>query len=134
MSGELIRNTIEAAKVEVGVGRNIFSLDYSLYHHLLTNTWIKEVWNFAYNHQIDIVDKTTKNLQLHRHNDVFLMEVIINHGFSKNELKKINRCCIYLQVTSLSDITCGYGKKFTRAYSCIHDMSIPHHYCWPKQT
>ncbi len=58
MTGELLCNMIEANKVEVGVDRNIFSLDFTLYQHLLMDTWIKDVWKIAYNHQIDIVDKT----------------------------------------------------------------------------
>jgi hypothetical protein len=61
------------------------------------------------------------------------MEVITNHGFSKSELEKINRCWIYLQVTSLSDISCGYGNRYTQAYNCNYDYSIPNHYKWPRQ-
>jgi hypothetical protein len=37
MTGELICTTIEAAKVEVGVERNLFALDYKLYHPLVTS-------------------------------------------------------------------------------------------------
>jgi hypothetical protein len=133
MTGELLRTSIEAAKVEIGVGRNIFSLDYSLYSPLLTDSLIKSTWKFARENNIEIIDKVTCNLALHRQNDVFLMEIIANHGFSKSELQKINRCRLHLQVTSLLDITCGYGNKYTKAYNCIYDHSIPHHYLWPKQ-
>jgi hypothetical protein len=48
MSGELLRNSIEAAKVEVGVGRNLFSLDFPLFQSLLTESWVKSTWQFAY--------------------------------------------------------------------------------------
>jgi hypothetical protein len=133
MMGDLLRNTIEAAKLEIGVGRNLFSLKYKQYHPLLTDTWIKDVWKFADENNIEIVDKVTKNLKLHRQNDVFIMEIIVNQGYTKGELHKINKCRLYLQVTALSDITCGYGKKFTRAYNCVKDNSIPHYYKWPKQ-
>jgi hypothetical protein len=61
------------------------------------------------------------------------MEIIVNHSYSKSELRKINRCRLHLQVTTLSDITCGYGTKFTQAYNCQYDHTIPHHYLWPKQ-
>jgi hypothetical protein len=134
MTGELLRTTIEAAKVEIGVGRSLFSLDYKLYSHLLTDTWIKDTWKFAREHNIDLIDKVTSNLTLHRQNDLFLMEVIVHHGFSKSELQKINRCRLYLQVTSLSDISCGYGTKYSNAYNCTYDHTIPHHHLWPKQT
>lgn len=133
MSGELLRTSIEAAKVEIGVGRNLFALDYKLYRHLLTESWVKSTWQFAYENSINIVDKVTKNLTLHRQNDVFLMEIIVHHGFTKTELQKINRCRLYLQATTLSDITIGYGNKYNRAYNCILDPTIPHHYIWPIQ-
>jgi hypothetical protein len=97
MSGELIRNTIEVAKTEIGVGRNMFALDYTLYHNIATDSWIKECWGFAHKHQINIIDKVTKNLSLYCQNDVFLMEVIAHHGFNKTELQKINQCWLYLQ-------------------------------------
>ncbi len=112
MMGELLRTSIEAAKVEIGVGRNLFSLEYALYSSLLTDSWVKSTWQFAQEHNIDIIDKVTKNLSLHRQNDVFLMEVICHHGFSKTEVQKINRCRLHLQVSSLSDISCGYGTKW----------------------
>jgi hypothetical protein len=115
------------------VGRNLFLSDYSLFSLLLTDSWIKSTWKFAQEHNIDIIDKVTKNLSLHRQNDVFLMEIICHHGFSKTELQKINRCRLHLQVTCLSDITCGYGSNYTNAYNCIYDHTIPHHYIWPKQ-
>jgi hypothetical protein len=133
MMGELLRTSIEAAKVEIGVGRNLFSLDYSLYSTILTDSWVKSTWQFAREYNIDIIDKVTSNLPLHRQNDVFLMEVICHHGFSKSELQKINRCRLHLQVSSLSDISCGYGTRYTNAYNCIYDHTIPHHHLWPKQ-
>jgi hypothetical protein len=88
MMGELLQTSIEATKVKVGVDRNLFSLDYTIYHPLLTDTWIKETWKFARDHQIEIVDKATLNLSLHRENDVFLMEIFSHHGFKSKELKK----------------------------------------------
>jgi hypothetical protein len=49
------------------------------------------------------------------------------------DLKKINMCRLFLQVTTLSDISCGYGKKYTKAYNCAYDNAIPHQYLWPVQ-
>jgi hypothetical protein len=133
MMDELLQTSIEAAKVEIGVGRNLFQLDFELYSPIATDCWIKSTWQFAYEHNIEIKDNSTRNLQLHRENDIFLMEIFANHGYKKETLWKINRCCLYLQVTTLSDITCGYGKTFTKALNCIYDNTIPHHYHWPVQ-
>lgn len=133
MMDELLRTTIEAAKVEVGVGRNLFQLDFSKYEYIVTDSWIKETWRFAYDNNIEIKDTITKNLQLHRENDVFLMEIFAHHGYNKSTLQKINRCRLHLQVTTLSDVTSGYGNQFTKAFHCIFDPTIPHYYKWPRQ-
>jgi hypothetical protein len=133
MMDELLTTSIELAKVEIGVGRNLFSLDFPKYEHILTDCWVKETWRYAHENNIEIKDTATKNLQLHRENDVFLMEIIAHHGYTKTTLQKINRCRLYLQVTTLSDIVCGYGTQFTKAYNCIYNHTIPHHYKWPNQ-
>jgi hypothetical protein len=43
ITGKFIRNTIEIATIEMGIGRNIFALEYSRYANLLTDCWIKHI-------------------------------------------------------------------------------------------
>ena len=46
-----------------------------------------------------------------------------------------NRWCIFLQVTTLSDITTACGKFFSHsAYHCRFNDTTLHYYQWPKQT
>jgi hypothetical protein len=131
--GELLRVTIEAAKVEIGIGRNMFQLDYDAYHMLLTDTWIKEVWRFSYEEKITISDNVTMNLALQQDNDLYLMEIFCQQQFTKAELQHINRVRIYLQVTTLSDIMCGYGTSFQQAYRVQHQEGRPFCCKWPQQ-
>jgi hypothetical protein len=102
-------------------------LDFNKYEHILTDCWIKETWQFAHENNIEIKDLVTKNLSLHRANDVYLLEIFAHHGYKKTILQKINRCRLYLQVTMLSDIICRYMTKFIKALNCIYDKTIPHH-------
>ena len=134
MLRELLRTSIEIAKVEIGIGRNIFNLDYKLYQILLTNCWIKDTWKYASENQISIYDYTTKNMEPQRRNDLYLMEIIANEGFTKGQLQKINRCRLYLQVTTLSDIVDGYGELFTCSFNCTQDTTMDCKYRFPKQT
>ena len=60
ITGELIRASIEMAKIEIGIGRNLFELDYSKYSSLLTESWITSIWEFAHTNKITIHDKITK--------------------------------------------------------------------------
>lgn len=134
LTGELLRTSIEAAQIEIGVGRNIFLLDYDLYECLLTDCWIKHVWAFAFHNNITIHDNTTQTLDLQRENDLYLMEIIIeSRKYTKSELQQINRCRLHLQVYSLTDITCGFGETFTNTYKCEKDQQRPQQFKWPIQ-
>ena len=134
MTGDLLRCSIEAAKVEVGVGRNIFELNYDLFGPLCSDSIVKFIWKFAYEHNIRINDNVTPNLQLKRRHDVFLMEQIAYEDFTPSELQHINRCRLHLQVTTLADIMDGHGQRIEKlALNCLKNEERPHYYKWPSQ-
>ena len=64
MTGDLLRCSIEAAKVEIGVGGNLFELDFDLYGRLYTESIIKFIWQFAHENAIHIRDNVTASLTL----------------------------------------------------------------------
>ena len=90
MTGDLLRVTLEHAKLEIGVGRNLFSLNFDLYKHIMTDSWIKQLWQFCHEKGVLLTENMTPNLPLRRESDVFLMEIICNHGFTPLQLKRIN--------------------------------------------
>ena len=51
----------------------------------------------------------TKSLFLKWDNDVFLNETFLSKGYSKKKLRTLNTCRLYLQVSTLSDISSGDG-------------------------
>ena len=119
--------------IHIGIGCNIFLLDYELYGDLLPHTWVKNVWAFASKYDITL-PSTTSVLDLHRQGDVFLMEEFANSGFSMTDLKKLNRCRLYLQVHALSDISNSYGSNFDkRCYDGHHAEFRTSVHPWPTQ-
>ena len=74
ITGDLLRCSIEAAKVELGIGRNLFELNFDIFGPLCTTSAVKFIWQFAYEHRIIIKDNVTNNLSLRRRRDVYLME------------------------------------------------------------
>ena len=52
MTGDLLRCSIESAKVEIGVGQNIFELDFDRFGFLSTDSIIKYIWQFAHRYNI----------------------------------------------------------------------------------
>ena len=47
ITGQLMRASIELAKIEIGLGGNIFDHNYEDYSPLLSDTWIKGLWKFV---------------------------------------------------------------------------------------
>ena len=135
ITGSFLRNSIEALKVEIGVGLNLFTLNYERYKHIATDCWIKDVWKFSSKYDINLQECLTANVKLRRRKDKFIMTHITGlHCYGASEIAHINRCRLYLQVTTLADITTACGKQFSHsAYHCKFDQSRPHYYNWPVQ-
>ena len=133
LTGQLIQTSLEAAQLEIRIGRSIFELDYNEFGFLLTDCWIKHVWKFAYDKSIRIEDLHTPFPTLQRENDVFLMEIFHHEGYKRSKLININRCRVHLQVLTLSHVMNGYGDGFTSTYLGIKDDTRSSQYKWPQQ-
>ena len=59
VTGKLLRVSLEASIIEVGIGRNLFAQDYIKFHKLISEGWIKSIWKFSFEHKIHTIDKTT---------------------------------------------------------------------------
>ena len=128
ITGKLIRVSLEIAIVELGIGRNLFSLDYTRFHCLLSDSWIKSLLRFAHEYGISIVDRITSFPLPKRVGDVFLMEAFEHQGYPKKQLQILNRCRIYLQVVMLSDIMTGNGDSFTMTFRSERDHQVHNTY------
>lgn len=135
MTGEMLRVLVEQCKIEIGLGRNLLQHDYARYGHLLTDNWIKSLWQFCWEYNISLHDSTTHNIPLHRENDLYIMEIISHSNrFSPAELRHINRSRLHLRVATLADISNGYGDQYNPlVYQCKRDPTTPKHFLWPRQ-
>ena len=123
ITGRLLRVSLETCILEARVGRNLFDLDFERFPPLVTNCWIKHLWESTTNHSIHIVDRSSNFPQIQRVNDVFLIEIFENNNYTVSELKKIKNCCIYLQVITLSDIMTASGDSFSCTYKVERDTT-----------
>jgi len=94
--------------LELGTQENPFTQDYSKLHSLTTNSWIKMVWQFQMEHHIQI-KMDLPPLSKSRVQDQFLIKSFAQAGIKGAELLRINRCQMYLKVTTLADICNGVG-------------------------
>ena len=133
MTGSLLRPAIECSTIYVGIGRNIFSLGYDLYRNIIPQSCIKNIWSFAHNYGISLPTSPTQ-LDLHREGKLFIMEQFTHRRFTPRQLKKLNRCRLYLQIQTLSNISNGHGTYFEKRYYDVHQYDFcQSNHSWPAQ-
>jgi len=132
ISGHLLSTSLETCILEIGIGRNFFTLDYTKYGVLVTGCWIKHLWQFFQEHNIVINDRYTSYPPLQRENDVYLMEIFQEEGYSSTQLKKLNRCRMYTQTITLSDVMTGYGNTFNNTFKTEKQNQSRKIFVWPR--
>ena len=70
--GSIVESCLESASLEIGVGDNIFLLDYAMYGDLLTDCWVKVLWKFCSDYNV-LLKGEYHWPKLQRQNDRFLM-------------------------------------------------------------
>ena len=131
--GQMIRLNEELLKVELGLSGNIFDADYSLYHTLATDFWIKSIWKFLFHTKIQIKMRSPP-LTSTKTNDTFLIEAFQAQGYKNSQLRCLNICRKHLQVTTLGDITVADGSVILPDIKAGHlPSSSSSTFTWPRQ-
>ena len=106
-SGRLIQCSLEAAQLESGLYKPIFWNPKEILWWNTTNTWILDTYEFCIKNLISI--KIGKSINPSCNGDQSIMAKMAQQGYTARELTSLNLCRIYLQVTSLSEVTNGRG-------------------------
>ena len=87
------------------VGYSIHHLSVQPPNHLLSQTWLRHLWDTLSETMCSLKFQDKFNLRPQRLNDVFIMKGYnINH-WSPIELRAVNTCRMYLKAITISDIT-----------------------------
>ena len=126
VTGQLIQGTIESAQLESGLYCPIFWNPREINWWNTSNTWIIQTHQFCCEHKISI--QTGKAITPQCEGDRSIMAELDKQGYTKAEMCNFNRCRLYLQVTSLSEITNGKGTQmvFDRSPRKSNRMFWPH--------
>ena len=108
ITGRLLEGTIEVAKAELGFPGKLFSHSASEFSHLLTSSWIKDIWHEIHDNKMTFIEHTD-DLQLKRENDQFIMTAVLKLPLTPKQIRTINKCRIHLQVYTFSDLCSGDG-------------------------
>jgi hypothetical protein len=137
-TGKLIEILISGHVLELGQEGFLFHQDYGTAETLLTDSWIKHTMEFIHNNDIEIEGEHS---QLHRWrvHDSMIMDDGRKRGkklWYPQEWTAINKCRLYLQATTKSDLSTGDGKRIlTSAWECSRDWTSTSAkaYSWPVQ-
>ena len=61
ITGQLIRNNFEAARVDIRLGGNFFMYDYSSFSNHCTTSWLKSVWAFVDFHNLSFSESVRRS-------------------------------------------------------------------------
>jgi hypothetical protein len=95
LTGDLIQQSWESFRLELGMPGNLTDFNYTLWGESITISWLKTVWKYCREHSIQITD-TFANPTKSRVNDKFLMHSFMSHGYNSKELKVLNQVRTFL--------------------------------------
>ena len=103
------------------------------YGYLVTHSWMKMLWEklSMFNMQVIIVDQPK---EFPREGDQFIMQVLIQVGYTNEALGRLNRVRVSLQLIFMSDILTVSGNKIsTEVLSCHPQGEAWLKMRWPHQ-
>jgi len=95
--------------LEVGLAGKILEFPKCVYSYI-TPTWLTQTWESCREAFIQILSDSMDFSQP-REKDMELMQIFIRSGYRHTELGMLNRCCLFSQMTYLSNICNATGTK-----------------------
>ncbi len=112
--GDFMKTSYGYLSLELGVTFKPLQASYKRFSFLATHSWMKMLWEKA--DRFGIIIETAKGpLSFPRDGDRFLMLVLIERGYSRETMRRLNRVRIHLQVLFLLDVLTASGCRIDSA-------------------
>jgi len=105
----LIQTSLELLQLEVGTGTLVLCADFHKWGCLATPCWLKTLWEFVSMASVELHPSRSIVPPLPCQQDGFLMDVVMQMGFSSKDLAAINHCRLSHRILFLSDLMDGWG-------------------------
>ena len=133
VTGQLLATSFQALTLELGLPGEVFSHEAAEYEMAVTDCWLLHTWKFCSKNNISVITGS-KVLQPRRQFDQFLMEEFHRFGYRKKALLQLNCCRLFLQVTTVADVTTADGARVKAcSWQGEKDMETEIRYEWPNQ-
>jgi len=131
--GRKFQASLEALQLEVGCKGCPLVLDYSIYEHLATPCWMKSFWERLWHYKFRLYLAYTE-LPFPRERDKTLMDIFLAEDCKGEELLRLNRCRVYLNLLFLSDMATANGRGIERVLLGPGGHGwIGSSYVWPRE-
>jgi hypothetical protein len=132
-SSLLITESIHMTQLECGLGPDFFSTPPDRFLPIIEHTWVSSLWKFLFDANITLHVTHTQCSGLRFPADRFLMDAFCQH-YQRMELRGINYCRIYLQVSTLSDILTMCGRRIRpNCWNGKYQQNSNDPSVWPNQ-
>jgi len=98
--------------VELGMSFQPLQVDYKRHNHLVTHTWMKMFWEKVSMFGMTVTT-SEESWGFPREGDEFIMQVILQAGYRTEDLWRINKVRVLLQVLFMSDILTASGNMIS---------------------
>ena len=131
ITGKLLNTNMENITLELGSGTPFWDLDYASWSPLVTHSWMKYTWKDLSTTALSLKGPMA-TIKPQRHNDSFLMDLFVAHGFPPQQLITLNEVRMYKQVVRVSDITSANGETLLVQHLNSSPPSHPSPFEWPR--
>jgi hypothetical protein len=108
MVGQLLHIDLTYVQLLSGSGQLFLKQPRDKYS-CLESGWLTSIWDFTFKANLQFHYSRAWIPNLPREKDTFLMELFQSYRLNTQEMRILNKCRIYLQVLTLSDITSADG-------------------------
>ncbi len=109
-TGKLMQTSYSLLFLELGLSFHPLQESYDQFERLLTHSWMKMVWEKLSKFNVRAV-VANLNLTFPCDGDQFIMQVLIQSGYSIKVLHRLNRVRVSQQLLFMSDVLTALGNK-----------------------
>jgi hypothetical protein len=113
--GRLLQQSVALLILELGMGSQLFTVDFLKCGAWVTESWVKSLWEKVFIFGITSEEGRLK-IYPPRERDEWIMPMLVQLGYTATELLRLNRVRVHQEVLFLSDVMDARGTAIDKRY------------------
>ncbi len=110
--GRFMQISYSLLLVELGMSFQPLQVNYKKYSYLVTHMWMKMLWEKLSMFEMTVIIPE-RSWKFPREGDQFIMQVLLCAGYGTEELRRLNRVRVSMQLLFMSDVLTASGNKIS---------------------